>query len=354
MEEYKYDSWSEDEVIDLTQEVPFVPEVPPQEVKAQGEPRRRGRGTAAIAMWFFTLNNPEHPVEGEILFAALKEVCTRFGFQYEEGEEGTPHYQGELWLKKRVRNLVPDVLDGFVGLRAYPTDKPYAAKNYCGKEEGRLDGPWTYDSEGAKPAKRNGFKEAMAAANRAAGMAIIREVHPRDYLLYGDRIESNLNRVFVEEEVKDFEPYDPGAFINVPQEIKDWVAENIKGPPKRRFKMLIIEGESMLGKSELVKSFGRHVYWTGCTNAKHLLRKDVDYLVIDDIEWETIVKLGFDKTVCLGKGRMTVTDRYLPKMDIVWNKPCIFVCNDQGALPWYTTPFWRANSVHVKLSDKLY
>jgi len=52
--------------------------------------------------WCFTFNNYivlDVPKYTEI----LKEKCTKFIFQFETGENGTPHLQGAIWLKKRCR-----------------------------------------------------------------------------------------------------------------------------------------------------------------------------------------------------------------------------------------------------------
>lgn len=54
--------------------------------------------------WFFTFNNPNHDGgDGEVLYHALSSICSCFGFQYEQGDGGTPHYQGNVNLFNRTR-----------------------------------------------------------------------------------------------------------------------------------------------------------------------------------------------------------------------------------------------------------
>lgn len=88
--------------------------------------------------WFFTWNNPIHPADKERLcgmpFRYLR-------FQYEEGKQGTPHYQGVFALKHQSTFSAVKRRTGIPHLEA--ALDPKAAAAYCGKPEGRLDGPWT-------------------------------------------------------------------------------------------------------------------------------------------------------------------------------------------------------------------
>jgi len=114
--------------------------------RAGRRPIRVGRTRASAAKgWCFTLNNP---TAADI--EAFKELWTKVPeidfvvFQLESGAAGTPHLQGYLHSKKRVRRTPLLAL-----LPSHPhveiargTAKQNVA--YCSKEEGRLDGPWIF------------------------------------------------------------------------------------------------------------------------------------------------------------------------------------------------------------------
>ena len=102
----------------------------------------------------FTYNNPS--IEAEELIELLQTVCNvdRQGaqtpvfrycvFQKEEGELGTPHYQGYLQLTHRVRwarinRVLPE--GDHMHLEARRGTHQQAV-DYCRKEDSRVDGPW--------------------------------------------------------------------------------------------------------------------------------------------------------------------------------------------------------------------
>lgn len=58
--------------------------------------------TTQLTSWFFTYNNYS-PTDIETIETILKPLCKWFCFQEEKGESGTPHLQGCLVLKKKMR-----------------------------------------------------------------------------------------------------------------------------------------------------------------------------------------------------------------------------------------------------------
>lgn len=78
--------------------------------------------------WVFTTNNPENALSGESI-----EDCSYLIYQLEQGENGTPHYQGYIEFTKkkkaaRVRQLLPR---SHVEMRKGTKDHAIA---YCSKE----------------------------------------------------------------------------------------------------------------------------------------------------------------------------------------------------------------------------
>lgn len=101
----------------------------------------------------FTLNNPI--MKGEELLEHFKVAGANLVvFQLEEGESGTPHFQGYVRFTKRMRlgNLKKVLPQAHWENRKKP---PKAAIAYCKKEEGRIEGPWEW-TDGATTAESGG------------------------------------------------------------------------------------------------------------------------------------------------------------------------------------------------------
>lgn len=96
--------------------------------------------------WCFTLNNPEVQLEwaDNVKYAV---------WQLEQGESGTPHYQGYVEFKTNQRFNALKLLQP----RAHwePRRKTrVAAIKYCTKDDSRIDGPWFYPEEGVAEVER--------------------------------------------------------------------------------------------------------------------------------------------------------------------------------------------------------
>jgi len=94
-----------------------------------------------LMKWFFTWNN--YPENGaEILETCFRQICKKYVFQEETGEKtGTPHLQGNILLKKRMRwsefNLP-------IQMRWEKTRNEKAAFTYCAKPETRTGRTYTF------------------------------------------------------------------------------------------------------------------------------------------------------------------------------------------------------------------
>lgn len=357
--DYKHVEPSTQEVADLLGSLPSsVPSLAvPVEVKEREEKNPRMESDdnySQVTQWCFCWNNPNHPRDQEILFDALIDCCKSFGFQYEKGKNGTPHYQGDVqFLKKQCK---PSKLMATYGIPHFHwerTEHPGKSRNYCTnpRKEGFIAGPWVHGQN--KGEKRKGYVEALEAENVEDALKILAVTNPRDLVLYRDRIVSNLTNMRKKTKVSHFKPRERASFTHETAEMKQWVQENI-GVAKDRYKILVIAGGTQLGKTQWARSLGPHVYWTGQTNTDALLNSDAEYLVIDDIEWEFIP--GYmKKTLLLGKGDVVITDKYRAKTDIYWDKPCIICTNEVGNFVWYKDPvFWALNTVVVELDAPLF
>lgn len=326
--------------------------------------------------WFFTWNNPDHnPVvdekgveygggDGMVLFDLLSKHCRAFGFQYEEGENGTPHYQGQVQFLKRISypsELMKDP-DGeliFQGIHWEKTRFLAAARNYCSDphKKGFLDGPWVFGQVGSKC---NGYTQALVAKDKAEALSAIRTQHTRDWYNNGERIIKMVDKQFKVKRVA-YVPRLRSSFVVQPH-VDDWVGENI-GVPSDRYKMLVMFGESMLGKTQWARSLGPHIYWKGLVKADDLLELDCPpsptrpkYLIVDDIDWKFVPDC-MKKSVLLGTGPCIVTDRYLKKLPVNVDIPCIYLMNpNEGDIGFdayfFDEAYWKVNTVVCKLGNK--
>lgn len=115
---------------------------------SQSEPVRNTKGTGQIQAyrWQFTLKYTGEP-KPEELHKMLMPYCKELYFQLEKGEEdGYEHYQGCFSLKNKERmNTVKNLIN--INVHVEPAKDWIKLKKYSTKEETRIDGPWTHESE---------------------------------------------------------------------------------------------------------------------------------------------------------------------------------------------------------------
>lgn len=137
--------------------------------------------------WCFTLNNPSRSGfydDCELLDFELFESVRYAIYQLEIGESGTPHFQGYLELDRAqrlsyVKNIVPGAhFESRRGTREQ-------ARDYCRKEEGRLDGPWEYgDWNAGGQGTRADIASFKAAVDGGATDRELWDTHPMQLLRY--------------------------------------------------------------------------------------------------------------------------------------------------------------------------
>ena len=153
------------------------------------EQQHAGRAPAMSRAWCFTENNPTRTnLFPDGLPANVKYVV----YQLERGEQGTPHLQGFIYLKKqqrmawlkRIESRTAEGDSFHVFERAHliaSRGSPEQNKTYCTKAEGRLEGPWEL---GELP---KGQGERTDLAEAARGLMLhgdIRQIDPAVFLKY--------------------------------------------------------------------------------------------------------------------------------------------------------------------------
>lgn len=105
-------------------------------------PRHQPRNNQ-LMHWFFTWNNYEkHDLE--MLDTFFKSICNKYCFQEETGENGTPHLQGVISLKHRMRWTEFGLPKAIHWEKVAHLTKSYL---YCSKKETRTGEIFAYNYE---------------------------------------------------------------------------------------------------------------------------------------------------------------------------------------------------------------
>jgi len=90
----------------------------------------------------FTKNNPEAPIQFD------SDRMMYLVYQKEEGESGTPHFQGYVEFKRKLSfNTARALLGGDVWIHRRNGTQEQAVK-YATKEDTRVEGPWEHGQTG--------------------------------------------------------------------------------------------------------------------------------------------------------------------------------------------------------------
>lgn len=135
--------------------------------------------------YVFTYNNPpSNPLDFKASLEAAERI--RYGiFQLEEGENGTPHYQGYLEFTtptrmgaKWLRTILPGAhLEKRKGSRKQ-------ARDYCKKEDTRKDGPWEVGEWKAGGSGARNDLQGIIDSCKTGSLKRVAEEHPEGILRY--------------------------------------------------------------------------------------------------------------------------------------------------------------------------
>lgn len=178
----------------------------------------------------------------------------------------------------------------------------------------------------------------------AEAKALLRERHPREMLMYGERIMENHSYMNKKAKVEYAAPH--VHYPNITTDMMQWVVDEL--PKTDRAKMLLVKGPTRIGKTAWARSLGRHMYWKGMFNLDKW-DDDATYMVVDDIEWKFV---PYKKNILTCAGECELTDRYRHKKTVICNKPCIYLTNnweDYGDVA--NEEYWRQNTTLVWMDD---
>lgn len=134
--------------------------------------------------WCFTYNNPTESADELIAHLQTFPKIRACVFQKEQGEEGTPHYQGYLELTSvhRLAGMKKILATAHFEIRRGTRDQ---ARAYCQKEESRVDGPWEFgDWPAGGQGQRTDLEALYKAARTKKTLLEVAEEAPSAYLRY--------------------------------------------------------------------------------------------------------------------------------------------------------------------------
>ncbi|XP_059287633.1 uncharacterized protein LOC132040952 [Lycium ferocissimum] len=169
--------------------------------------------------------------------------------------------------------------------------------------------------------------EALNSGDAAAALAIFREKLPKDYIMQYHNIKNNLDRIFQKPPEDYVSPFPLSSFNSVPQELSDWVNQNVKDSAARPWRpiSIVIEGDSRTGKTMWARSLGPHNYLCGHLDlSPKIYSNGAWYNVIDDVDPHYLKHF---KEFMGAQRDWQSNTKYGKPIQIKGGIPTIFLCN---------------------------
>nr|CAM84545.1 AC1 pritein [Papaya leaf curl China virus]CAM84551.1 AC1 pritein [Papaya leaf curl China virus] len=204
-------------------------------------------------------------------------------------------------------------------------------KTYMEKDGDVLDhGVFQIDGRSARggcQSANDAYAEAINSGCKAAALNILKEKAPKDFVLQFHNLNTNLDRIFTPPVEVFVCPFLSSSFDQVPEELEDWVSENVSGAAARpwRPKSIVIEGDSRTGKTMWARSLGPHNYLCGHLDlSPKIYSNDAWYNVIDDVDPHYLKHF---KEFMGAQRDWQSNTKYGKPIQIKGGIPSIFLCN---------------------------
>nr|AGH27813.1 AC1 protein [Tomato yellow leaf curl virus] len=251
----------------------------------------------------YFLTYPNCSLSKEEALSQLKNLETPTNKKYikvcrELHENGEPHlhvliqFEGKYQCKKqRFFDLVSPNRSADFHPNIQAAKSSTDVKTYVEKDGDFIDfGVFQIDSRSARGGQQSAneaYAEALNSGSKSEALNILKEKAPKDYILQFHNLRSNLDRIFSPALEVYISPFLSSSFNQVPDELDEWVAENVESSAARPWRpiSIVIEGDRRTGKTMWARSLGPHNYLCGHLDlSPKVYSNDVWYNVIDDVD----------------------------------------------------------------------
>nr|AMB51334.1 replication initiation protein [Tomato leaf curl Cameroon virus] len=291
----------------------------------------------------YFLTYPKCSLEKEEALSQLQNLHTPTNKKYikicrELHENGEPHlhvllqFEGKYNCQnQRFFDLVSPTRSAHFHPNIQGAKSSSDVKSYIDKDGDTLEwGEFQIDGRSARGGCQNAndaAAEALNAGSAEAAMAIIKEKLPKEFIFQYHNLKSNLDRIFEEPPAPYVSPFLNSSFNQVPEELEEWVSENVMSAAARPLRpiSIVIEGDSRTGKTVWARSLGPHNYLCGHLDlSPKVYSNDAWYNVIDDVDPHYLKHF---KEFMGAQRDWQSNTKYGKPIQIKGGIPTIFLCN---------------------------
>nr|APC65820.1 replication-associated protein [Tomato yellow leaf curl virus-IL] len=291
----------------------------------------------------YFLTYPNCSLSKEEALSQLKNLETPTNKKYikvcrELHENGEPHLNVLIQFEGKYQCKNPTVLRPGIPkqVSTFPSEHSAAksstdVKTYVEKDGDFIDfGVFQIDgrsARGGQQSANDAYAEALNSGSKSEALNILKEKAPKDYILQFHNLSSNLDRIFSPPLEVYVSPFLSSSFNQVPDELEEWVAENVVSSAARPWRpiSIVIEGDSRTGKTMWARSLGPHNYLCGHLDlSPKVYSNDAWYNVIDDVDPHYLKHF---KEFMGAQRDWQSNTKYGKPIQIKGGIPTIFLCN---------------------------
>ncbi|ACN43229.1 replication-associated protein [Tomato leaf curl Togo virus-[Togo:2006]] len=204
-------------------------------------------------------------------------------------------------------------------------------KSYIDKDGDTLEwGEFQIDGRSARGGQQtanDAYARAINSGSKSEALTLLKELAPKDFVLQFHNLNNNLDRIFQEPPAPYVSPFLSSSFNQVPEELEEWVSENVMSAAARPWRpiSIVIEGDSRTGKTMWARSLGPHNYLCGHLDlSPKVFSNDAWYNVIDDVDPHYLKHF---KEFMGAQRDWQSNTKYGKPIQIKGGIPTIFLCN---------------------------
>ncbi|ADO41001.1 replicase [Bhendi yellow vein mosaic virus [India:Raichur:OY56:2005]] len=204
-------------------------------------------------------------------------------------------------------------------------------KSYIDKDGDTLEwGEFQIDGRSARGGQQtanDAYAAALIVGCKSKALTVCRELAPKDFILQYHNLNSNLDRIFTPPQEVYVCPFSSSSFDQVPEELEEWVSENVMDAAARplRPQSIVIEGDSRTGKTMWARSLGPHNYLCGHLDlSPKVYSNDAWFNIIDDVDPHYLKHF---KEFMGAQRDWQSNTKYGKPVQIKGGIPTIFLCN---------------------------